>query len=66
MPTDRQMQPFGKLPSEDEIREDPRACYRTVRQQMEALSASGQAIPDSLKRLDQAIQVECMAQSQGR
>lgn len=66
MPIPAQTITFGKLPSEDEIREDPRACYLVVRQQMEALSASGQDIPDDLIRLDRSIQVECIAQSQGR
>ncbi len=54
------------LPSEDEIKEDPRACYQSVRQQMDAYSAAGREIPEDLKRVERAIQVECMAQSQGR
>lgn len=56
----------GPLPSEDEIKADPRGCYCKVRARMNEILASGHAIPEGLKRVERVIEAECMAESQGR
>ena len=66
MPAQAHHASVGTLPSEDEIRDDPRACYRIVRRRIEALRAAGEVVPDVLNQMERVLQVECMAQSQGR
>lgn len=49
----------------DEI-DDPRQCYRLVKEQIARYQRSGRTIPTDLAYLERQIMAECMAESQGR
>lgn len=49
----------------DEI-EDPRRCYALVQERISKLRQSGSKVPSELERIERALMVECLAESQGR
>lgn len=46
--------------------EDPRAGYALVKETIRKHQAAGDDIPDDLYRLEKAMAVECLSESQGR
>lgn len=46
--------------------DDPRECYRLVKERMAEHRARGEAIPSDLVLLERALLAECNAASQGR
>lgn len=49
-----------------EASEDPRECYRLVRERIAERKTRGEMIPEDLVRLERTLFAECNAQSQGR
>lgn len=46
--------------------DDPRECYALVHETIKRHKEAGDQIPDDLYRLEKAMQVECLSESQGR
>ena len=46
--------------------DDPRECYQLVRETIRRHEAAGDRLPDDFYRLEKAMQVECLSESQGR
>lgn len=49
-----------------EMSEDPRDCYRLVREKIKRHEQNGEMIPEDLRRLERSLLAECNAESQGR
>jgi len=49
----------------DEV-DDPRECYRLVRQRIAEHKSKGEIVPDDLALLEKSLLAECNAASQGR
>lgn len=49
----------------DEL-DDPRECYALVHETIRKHEAAGEQVPDDLLRLEKAMEVECLCESQGR
>lgn len=64
----------GDLPSDEvaalnqqfDALEDPRECYRLVKDRIRQHQNDGKAIPEDLTILERQLMCECMAESQGR
>lgn len=49
-----------------EMSDDPRDCYRLVREKIKRHEVRGEMIPEDLRRLERSLLAECNAESQGR
>ena len=45
---------------------DPRHAWARVRQHLDAVKSSGRTVPENLLRIERALAIECMSESQGR
>jgi len=50
----------------EQSEDDPRRCYALVKQRISEYHQMGTSIPDDLARMERALMVECMLESQGR
>lgn len=50
----------------EQSEDDPRRCYALVKQRISEYRQMGSTIPDDLVRMERALMVECMQESQGR
>lgn len=50
----------------EQSEEDPRRRYALVRERISQYRRMGNEIPDDLARLEKALMVECIEESQGR
>lgn len=50
----------------EQSEDDPRRCYALVKQRISEYRQMGTSIPDDLVRMERALMVECMQESQGR
>lgn len=57
---------IAEINSKIEELEDPRACYRLVREKIRTHEQKGERIPEDLRRLERTLLNECNAESQGR
>lgn len=46
--------------------DDPRECYRLVKDRIQQHQNDGTTVPEDLTILEQQLMYECMAESQGR
>ncbi len=56
----------AELSKQFEQMDDPRQCYRLVKERIGQYQQTGNDIPSDLARLERQLMVECMAESQGR
>jgi hypothetical protein len=50
----------------EQSEDDPRRCYALVKQRITEHRQMGHSVPEDLVRIERALMVECMQQSQGR
>lgn len=50
----------------EQTEDDPRRCYALVKQRISEYRQMGSKIPEDLVRMEHALMVECMLESQGR
>ncbi len=50
----------------EQSEDDPRRCYALVKQRISEYRQMGTTIPEDLVRMERALMVECMQESQGR
>lgn len=50
----------------EQSEDDPRRCYALVKQRISEYRQMGSKIPEDLERMERALMVECMLESQGR
>ena len=50
----------------EQSEDDPRRCYALVKQRISEYRQMGTTIPEDLVRIERALMVECMQESQGR
>ena len=50
----------------EQSEDDPRRCYALVKQRISEYRQMGNSVPDDLVRMERALMVECMQESQGR
>ena len=50
----------------EQSEDDPRRCYALVKQRISHYHQMGTSIPEDLVRMERALMVECMLESQGR
>jgi len=59
-------QELAELNGQIDATDDPREGYALVRQKIEQHREAGHTVPEELVRLEKAMQVECLSESQGR
>lgn len=57
---------FAELNRQMEQLDDPRQCYALVQERIRRYRSEGSSVPEQLSRLEKALIVECLAESQGR
>lgn len=57
---------IAELSSQIEGMDDPRQCYRLVKERISRYQQMGNNVPDDLASLERQLMAECMAESQGR
>lgn len=57
---------IAEINSKWDMAEDPRDCYRLVREKIKRHESRGEIIPEDLRRLERSLLAECRAESQGR
>lgn len=57
---------ISELSRQMEQMDDPRQCYRLVKERIQQHQQAGASIPADLHRLERQLMAECMAESQGR
>lgn len=55
-----------ELSAQMEQMDDPRQCYRLVKERISRYEQTGGDVPADLTSLERQLMVECMAESQGR
>ncbi len=46
--------------------DDPREGYALVQERIQTYRSMGDEVPDALSRMERALRLDCLAQSQGR
>ncbi len=64
--TDRATSDVAEINERIEESDDPRECYRLVRERIAARRSRGEHVPEDLERLERVLFAECNAESQGR
>lgn len=57
---------IAELSSQIEEMDDPRQCYRLVKERITRYQQMGSDVPSDLASLERQLMAECMAESQGR
>lgn len=50
----------------EQSEDDPRRCYAIVKERISEYRRMGYEVPEDLVRIEKALMVECMLESQGR